>query len=144
MQNIVKIKEVLDSINSITSEYRQCQNLDHAEQLNKNMVSVKKQLLNITSAKKQLLDIYTPEVSKRFSNLDPKLHSLLQGHFTSLVLAIGDLQQVHDTKVRHVDPNVLHNLLLTHIHPIIKQIDSRLLAMHATLQGISVVAKRNP
>ena len=134
MQNIVKIKEVLDSINSITSEYRQCQNLDHAEQLNKNMVSVKK----------QLLDIYTPEVSKRFSNLDPKLHSLLQGHFTSLVLAIGDLQQVHDTKVRHVDPNVLHNLLLTHIHPIIKQIDSRLLAMHATLQGISVVAKRNP
>ena len=112
MQNIVKIKEVLDSINSITSEYRQCQNLDHAEQLNKNMVSVKK----------QLLDIYTPEVSKRFSNLDPKLHSLLQGHFTSLVLAIGDLQQVHDTK----------------------EIDSRLLAMHATLQGISVVAKRNP
>ena len=134
MQNIVKIKEVLDSINSITSEYRQCQNLDHAEQLNKNMVSVKK----------QLLDIYTPEVSKRFSNLDPKLHSLLQGHFTSLVLAIGDLQQVHDTKVRHVDPNITHNLILTHIHPIIKQIDSRLLAMHATLQGISVVAKRNP
>ena len=136
MQNIVKIKKVLDSISSLTSEYKQCSNLDHAGQLNK----------NITSAKKQLLDTYTPEVSKRFSNLDAKLHSLLKEHFTSLVLAIGDLQQVHTTKInaQHVDPNVLHNLLLTHIHPIIKQIDSRLLAMHATLQGISVVAKRNP
>ena len=136
MQNIVKIKEVLDSISSLTSEYKQCQNIDHAGQLNKNM----------TSAKKQLLDTYTPEVSERFSNLDPKLHSLLKNHFTSLVLAIGDLQQLHTTKMsaQHIDPNVIHNLLLTHIHPILRQIDSRLLAMHATLQGMSVVAKRNP
>ncbi len=136
MQNIMKIKEVLDSISSLTSEYKECQDSDHAENLRKSM----------SSAKKQLLDTYTPEVSERFANLDAKLHSLLKEHFNSLVLAIGDLQQLHDTKVRsqHIDPNIFHNLLITHIHPILQQIDQRLLAMNVTLQGISVVAKRNP
>ncbi|MBW3001833.1 hypothetical protein KY338_01570 [Candidatus Woesearchaeota archaeon] len=136
MQNIVRIKEVLDSISSFTSEYKECKDKPHAEQLQK----------SITSAKKQLLDAYTPEVSDRFDFLDAKLHSLLKEHFNSLVLAIGDLQQAHETKVRsqHVDPNITHNLILTHIHPIIQQIDHRLLAMNVTLQGLSVAAKRNP
>jgi len=136
MQNIVRIKEVLDSISSLTSEYKECKDSDHAEKLQK----------HIGSAKKQLLDTYTPEVSERFDDLDAKLHTLLKEHFSSLVLSIGDLQQAHETKVRsqHVDPNILHSLLLTHIHPILRQIDQRLLAMNVTLQGLSVVAKRNP
>lgn len=136
MHNIASIKEVLDSISSVTSEYKGCQDKTHAEQLQK----------SINSAKKQLLDAYTPEVSERFDFLDARLHSLLKEHFSSLVLSIGDLQQAHETKVRpqHVDPDTLHNLILTHIHPIIRQIDHRLLAMNVTLQGLSVAAKRNP
>lgn len=136
MQNIVRIKEVLDSIGSFTSEYRSCKNADHADALRK----------GIGSAKKQLLDTYTSDISERFDNLDSRLHALFKDNFNSLVLAIGDLQQVHDTSIRvqHVDSDTLHNLLLTHVHPIIRQIDQRLLAMNATLQGLSVVAKRNP
>ncbi|MBD3303711.1 hypothetical protein GF343_01075 [Candidatus Woesearchaeota archaeon] len=136
MQNIARIKEVLDSISSITSEYKDCQDKTHAEQLQK----------SINSVKKELLDTYTPEVSERFDFLDARLHSLLKEHFNYLVLAIGDLQQAHETKIRaqHIDPDTFHNLLLTHVHPIIRQVDHRLLAMNVTLQGLSVTAKRNP
>jgi len=136
MQNIARIKKVLDSIGSITSEYKDCKNINHAETLQK----------SIASAKMQLLNAYTPEVSERFDFLDAKLHSLLKEHFNYLVLAVGDLQQMHETKVRaqHVDTDILHNLHITHIHPILRQIDQRLLAMNVTLQGLSVAAKRNP
>lgn len=136
MQNIARIKEVLDSLDSITREYLQCSSPEHSELLRK----------NISSAKRQLLDAYNPEVSARFDNLDAMLHSLLKMHFNSLVLSIGDLHQVHETRIRgrSIDADTFHNLILTHIHPIIPQIDQRLLAMHAALQGLGVAAKRNP
>jgi hypothetical protein len=136
MQNIARIKEVLDSISDITSEYVCCQDPESAESVRK----------DIGSVKTNLLKTYNKCVSERFAMLDPILHSLFNEHFSSLVLSIGDLQQVHDTQVRtkHIDTNTFHNLRITKIQPILRQIDQRLLAMNVTLQGLSVVAKRNP
>ena len=136
MQNIVKVKEVLDSLSTLNNDFKQCLHPDDAEVLRNNLSKIKK----------NLLDTYNPEVSKRFESLDPKLHALFKENFNSIVLSIGDLQQTHDTKVRaqHIDPNIFRNLLLTHIHPILKHIDQRLLAMHSTLAGLHHVARRNP
>jgi len=136
MQNIAKIKEVLEDLSTLNNNFKQCLHPDDAEVLRNNLSKVKK----------NLLDTYNPKVSKRFESLDPKLHALFKENFSSIVLSIGDLQQTHDTKVRaqHIDPNIFRNLLLTHIHPILQHIDRRLLAMHSTLTGLHHVARRNP
>jgi len=136
MQNIVKIKEVLTDLSSASRDLKYCLHPDDAEIIRKDLSKIKKNLLNT----------YNPEVSKRFESLDSRLHSLFKENFNSVVLSIGDLQQTHDTKVRgqHIDPNVFRNLLLNHIHPILQQIDHRLLAMNTTLKGFHVLARRNP
>lgn len=136
MHNIARIKEVLDSLGSLSSDLRYCLHPDDAENLR----------ITLGSVKRQLLDSYDNSVSQRFASLNPKLHSLFNENFSSLILSVSDLQQVHDSRIRaqHVDPNVFRNLLLTHIHPILKQIDQRLLAMHSTLAGLRHIARRNP
>ena len=132
----MQIKEVLDSFDYLVKKYHKCEHPDKAEEFRN----------DLSSAKTNLLKAYNSDVSRRFESLDPVLHKLFNQHFSSLVLSVGALQEVHDRNIRskHIDPDTFHELRLTKIHPILLQIDQRLLAMNATLNGISIVAKRNP
>ncbi|MBW2986016.1 hypothetical protein KY333_01465 [Candidatus Woesearchaeota archaeon] len=136
MQHIAKIKEILTDLGSVSKDFKYCLHPDDAEALR----------VKLSSAKTNLLKLYDKKASIRFDSLDPALHNLFKQNFSSLVLAVGALQEVHDSKVRaqHIDPNTFHNLLLQHIHPILTKIDHRLLAMHTTLTGFHVIARRNP
>lgn len=136
MQNILNVKEVLDSFSVLVKEYIQCEDHEKAELLKG----------KIGSARTALLKAYAPSVSARFEDLDSKLHGLFRQHLSSLMLSVGELQEIHDTNVRsmQIDTDTFHSLRLTKIHPILMEIDQRLLAMNATLQGMSLVAKRKP
>ncbi len=136
MQHIAKIKEVLTGLGSVSKDFKYCLHPDDAEILR----------VKLSSAKTDLLNLYDKNASIRFDSLDPALHNLFKENFTFLVLAVGELQELHDSKVRaqHIDPNTFHNLLLQYIHPILTKIDHRLLAMHTTLKGFHSLARRNP
>ena len=136
MQNIMQIKKVLDSFDYLVREYHKCEHPGKAEELRN----------RFGSAKADLLKAYDSDASRRFESLDPVLHKLFNQHFISLVLSVGELQEIHDRNIRskHVDTDTFHDLRLTKIHPILLQIDQRLLAMNATLNGMSLVVKRNP
>ncbi|MBW2972919.1 hypothetical protein KY346_00840 [Candidatus Woesearchaeota archaeon] len=126
MQNIIRIKEVLNSLSALRADYMQCEDL---EKLSKDLSSVKANLLKT----------YDNTVSERFASLDSELHLLFRQHFSSLILSIGDLQKMH---VQHrIEP--VYNFL-TKSHSLLNKLNQQIQAIHAALRGLGIAAKRNP